>query len=204
MRKIPEELENPIDSVLIAIVDAIQPYFYKMGFTPNILTTFSLLFWIGGLYFFIHNGPYYAYYAVLLMFISYFFDCFDGHFARSYDMVTKFGDYYDHISDAVKFALLFYFIVMIYGMKPIFILTFFAIPLCMHLRCQESYYNIPTQTLSFLNVLHISNGKENATNALKITKYFGCGTFYLIMFIYIIYLKSLPVSYSVSKLIPFM
>lgn len=52
MRKIPEDLENPIDSVLIAIVHIIQPYFYELGFTPNILTTFSLLFWIGGLYFF--------------------------------------------------------------------------------------------------------------------------------------------------------
>ena len=143
MRKIPEELENPIDSTLIAIVDVIQPYFYEFGFTPNILTTFSLLFWLFGLYFFANDGKYYAYYAVILFLISYFFDCFDGHFARSYNMVTKFGDYYDHISDVAKYVLLIYFIIVNHFSKifiVIPIMVVFLILMCMHLSCQELYY----------------------------------------------------------------
>jgi len=31
--------------------------------------------------------------------ISYMFDCWDGYYARKYNMESKFGDYYDHVSD---------------------------------------------------------------------------------------------------------
>ena len=34
-------------------------------------------------------------------FISYFFDCQDGNYARTYKMYSDFGSLYDHISDAV-------------------------------------------------------------------------------------------------------
>ena len=37
------------------------------------------------------------------MFVGYFFDCMDGHFARKYNMVTEFGDMYDYITDLSKF-----------------------------------------------------------------------------------------------------
>ena len=112
MRKIPGKLDNFIDDTLITIIDTIQPYFYKLGFIPNTLTTISLICWLFALYFFINDGVYYTLYAVLFMILSYFFDCFDGHFARSYNMVTKFGDYYDHISDVSKVILLIYFILI--------------------------------------------------------------------------------------------
>ena len=39
--------------------------------------------------------------------ISYSFDCIDGHIARKYKMFSKYGDIYDHVSDAFKFALIF-------------------------------------------------------------------------------------------------
>jgi phosphatidylglycerophosphate synthase len=191
MRKIPSNLENPIDDILLKIIDKIQPGVYKLGFTPNILTTFSLLFWVGGLYFFVNSGVYYTYYTVILMAFSYFFDCFDGHFARTYDMVTKFGDYYDHISDISKILLLIYFILVKYTAQSLIVLPIIVISMIlsfMHLSCQELYYGLPTDTLNFLNIFCVAN-KDNVKSVMNITKHFGCGTMYFIIILCVIYLK---------------
>lgn len=40
---------------------------------------------------------------VLLFALSYFFDCADGLYARRYDMTSRFGDVYDHVTDLVVF-----------------------------------------------------------------------------------------------------
>jgi len=194
MRKIPGKLDNFIDDTLISIIDTIQPYFYKLGFIPNILTTISLISWLFALYFFINDGVYYTFYAVLFMIVSYFFDCFDGHFARTYNMVTKFGDYYDHISDVSKVILLIYFICTIYTSKVCYILPILLIFLILtltHLACQELYYDKPSasETLSLLKFFCIAN-KKNVNNVLGITRFFGCGTFYLVMILSVIYLKN--------------
>jgi phosphatidylglycerophosphate synthase len=192
MRKIPCELENFIDNILISIVDTIQPVFYKLGFTPNILTTISLICWLFALYFFVNDGIYYTFYTVLLIILSYFFDCFDGHFARSYNMVTKFGDYYDHISDIFKSILFVYFICTVYTSKAYYVLPIlfiFLILSFMHLACQELYYNNTSDTLSFLKYLCIAN-KKNVNSVLGITRCFGCGTLHLVIVLTVIYLKN--------------
>jgi hypothetical protein len=44
MRKIERDDENPIDNIIIDSCDIIKPYFYKLGFTPNGITTLSLIF----------------------------------------------------------------------------------------------------------------------------------------------------------------
>lgn len=107
-------------------------------------------------------------------------------------MVTKFGDYYDHISDALKYVLLIYFVIMKYDSKIFVvlpILTVFLILMSMHLSCQELYYGLPSDTLSVLNFLCIAN-ENNVNSIMEITKYFGCGTFHAIMFLCVIYLKA--------------
>ena len=194
MRKLPGKMDNFIDDILITIIDTIQPYFYKLGFIPNTLTTISLICWLFALYFFVNDGIYYTFYAVLFMILSYFFDCFDGHFARSYNMVTKFGDYYDHISDVSKVILFVYFICTIYTSKVCFILPILFIFLILaltHMACQELYYDkaSASDTLSLLKYLCIAN-KKNVNSVLGITRFFGCGTFYLIMILSVIYLKN--------------
>lgn len=194
MRKLPEKLDNFVDNAMLKVIEIIQPFFYKLGFIPNTLTTFSLISWLIGLYFFVNDGMYFTFYAVLFMMLSYFFDCFDGHFARSYNMVTRFGDYYDHISDVSKVILLIYFICTIYTSKVCYILPILIIFLILtfiHMACQELYYNksSASDTLSILKYFCIAN-KKNVSSILNITKYFGCGTFYLIMILCVIYLKN--------------
>jgi len=104
MRKITCECENPLDNILINISDYMCPYAKKYNFTPNILTTISLIFC--GISALLLLNNYYVL-AAFTYLISYYFDCMDGHFARKYNMTSYFGDLYDHISDISKGILIF-------------------------------------------------------------------------------------------------
>ena len=149
-RKISPDYENPIDNVLIQISDWVCPALYEapFGVTPNMLTTMSNLFSILGLYFF-YNEAGFKYFLCIWM--GYFFDCLDGHFARKYDMCTVFGDYYDHISDLIIHAILF----IVWGVKYshlflkcsrttqivlISIVLFVALMTAIHVACQEAHH----------------------------------------------------------------
>lgn len=174
MRKIPPQYDNPIDNIFIGICDYTCGFYKNFNFTPNILTSISLLLSIISAIFF-----YYDYYAIsaLLFLLSYMYDCCDGHYARKYDMVTEFGCYYDHISDMFKYVL--FGIVMYYkskeklfAMLPIFLsLSFLTL---IHLGCQESYTDerIRSNSLSYLKKLCPADPEI----ALTYTKLFGCGT----------------------------
>ena len=99
MRKIPAEFENPIDNIILIAAEYVCPFFRATGHTPNIITLYSCLcgtFALKALH--KRNFPDF----LLFWGLSYFFDCLDGHFARKYRMVTVFGDYFDHVSDAVQ------------------------------------------------------------------------------------------------------
>ena len=108
-RKLPRNLECPLDNVLLDIVDYTNPYFYYVGFTPNGLTLVSAIFGILSCISVFYNL---YVYSSILYFIGYFFDCADGNFARRYNMVSKFGDFFDHTKDIVVFVSLV--IVLIY------------------------------------------------------------------------------------------
>ena len=51
-------------------------------------------------------GSYYLYNYKIWKFVLYTFaylcDCMDGYMARKYKLETKFGDYYDHVTDVVQ------------------------------------------------------------------------------------------------------
>lgn len=43
MRKIPDNMDSPIDNGMIALADALCPFFKSTGHTPNMITTYSLI-----------------------------------------------------------------------------------------------------------------------------------------------------------------
>lgn len=183
MRKLPSYYENPFDNILINICDYLCPYFHKLGFTPNMLTTISLLFC--GVTIILLLKSYFNLAAAFFI-ISYFFDCMDGHFARKYNQVTKFGDYYDHITDGIKMISVIYTLYYINSN----IMTFLIIPMIIlfilqsiHMSCQEKYYNKYDSIISF-STLCPNNKKYNSLN---ITRFFGCGTIMLFYTFIIIY-----------------
>ena len=186
-RKSIREYTNNIDNVLIDFADCISPFFRRYSFfTPNIFTTISLLVSLVGLYY-IYKQKYKI--GAILIFVGYFFDCMDGNFARKYDMVTKFGDWYDHISDVTKFILL---IIIILKSKlnkktKIIFIIFFAINAllaCIHFWCQEQFYETEC-VLTYLTKL--CPRKE----AIIWTRYFGSGNSMLMVSIFVFFLKEI-------------
>lgn len=185
MKKISNELDNPIDNVLIEISDRLSPLFKSLNHTPNMITTYSLITGLISCYFL--NKRDVLLFSVFYM-ISYFFDCFDGHFARKYDMSTKLGDFYDHSKDAFIFFLILYITIKNsrkrITLPIILIVILFSVLATVHMSCQELNCDdkFKDKNNNFLLVpLFLCRNKDN----IKWTRFFGIGT-YTIFFISII------------------
>lgn len=189
MRKLPADLENPIDNFVYIIVDFLSPLFNDFGLGPNSITTLSLI-----------SGVYSGYLAYKRMFIwamafyslAYIFDCLDGYNARKYKVETKFGDYYDHFSDVFKFIMImwgcYYASAKIFWISIPFIILD-SILVMMHLGCQEVYYGkLNSDTLNFLGKCPTSK-QSQVKKYLKWTRYFGTGTSTLLVLIILLAYK---------------
>ena len=186
-RKIPSKYENPLDNLIIELAVLLNPYFKKMGLTANGLTAISGIFGLLTVYF-IYKSNYLM--AAGMFAISYIFDCFDGNFARTYNQVTEFGDWFDHTKDALVIILM---IIVLYFKKDItnklkiqslIVSSIFAFLMCIHLSCQEQHYhskNIVSENdkSKSLQVHDIFNGMCINKN-IKYTRYVACGTCNLI------------------------
>jgi len=194
MRKISPKYENPLDDYTTKIVELINPFFKKLNFTPNALTTISL---ITGLYsvYFIKNKKFEK--AALFYLISYFFDIQDGNYARKYNMVTVFGDYYDHVKDITVIVLVLYYLYPYYKNNKNAIIIFFilAIGMMSQLGCQEIYYNSnddenESYTLNITRKFCPIKNKKQICKIMHFTKFLGCGTFIAYTTLAIYYLKN--------------
>lgn len=138
MRKVASAFENPFDDVLLHVAEAVCPLFRATGHTPNVITTYSCI--AGAYALFALYKRQFAHFGIAWA-VSYFFDCLDGHFARKYHMVTEFGDYYDHISDAVQAGIA---MILILSYKPplkLVVLLMVTMYLSLkHFGCQERLY----------------------------------------------------------------
>ena len=189
MRKIPSDLENPIDNVLYDLTDWMCPFFYKTGHTPNMITTYSLMTGLLSCYFLWKGrvllfGIFYA--------ISFFFDCMDGHFARKYQMTSKFGDMYDHIKDVVVYLIL---IIVIYmkcskniSIPMILLLLIFTCLLGMHMGCQQKYCTKDEENPDDSKFLNITRSLCPNKDSIKWTRFFGAGTYNLVLILIISYI----------------
>jgi hypothetical protein len=182
-RKLPHKIDGPIDVVLLDIIEYIK--FPRPGiFTPNMLTSLSFGFGLLACYL---VYTYKFVFGAVSYSLSYFFDCADGYVARKYNMVTVFGDVYDHITDITVWVLLFY---ILYSLKPLLFLQFVPAIILMfylsslHFSFQEKYTSATTspflRALDILNpFLHDGITKTEFAGYLKYSRYFGCGTFNL-------------------------
>lgn len=199
MRKLPSNIDNPIDNLLVDIADMIDPYLKRLGMTPNMITTLGLLSALISIYKFCLE-QYKS--SAIFFFLSYFFDCVDGNFARKYNMVTDFGDYYDHTVDVFKsviiYTLLFY---SLYTNDQILVIIILVLLLALQLiyfGCQERYVektnkDILSYTLSSLKPLCYTPS-NNLENTMKTIRFVGSGTAILITTIIIYNMDKLKVS----------
>jgi phosphatidylglycerophosphate synthase len=184
VNKIPEEYENPVDVVLLKLVDKQLDFYKSLCLTPNMLTTFSL---VSGLYsaFFIYKGQFII--ASVLYMVSYYFDCADGKFARKFNMTSKFGDYYDHISDVIKLIFIVYALYCTnpkYFSNVIVIAPLLLLLLCIQMGYQEVIYD-KDDSDSISVIKKLVEKDNNPERTIKYTKYFGSGSINLIIAIII-------------------
>ena len=192
MRKIGAEYENFIDNYLIDICEYMSSYIHKLGITPNIITTLSLICGLSAAAL-LYNKYYYS--ACVLWIVSYYLDNLDGYIARKYNQTSKIGDYYDHIADSIKFLTALFVLYKLNSHKfyEVSIVLFIFLMLMMgHLGCQERYYNKnESDSLGFTKQMCPVNSFKIKTvpDAINITKYFGCGTFNLMIVLSFLYYK---------------
>lgn len=186
-RKIKREHENPIDNILIDFAILIgKPLSKYSFFTPNVFTTLSLVISLFGIYL-IYKENYKI--GAILVFIGYFFDCLDGNFARQYNMITHFGDLYDHISDLVKYILLFIIILIskvVQKTKIIFIIIVIITQIlnAIHLGCQEKFYNQESVLSRLTSMCHNKS-------SIVWTRYLGTGTLHFVTCLFIYNIKNI-------------
>ncbi len=185
VNKIDSIYECPFDVFLLNFIDLHLDFYYKTGFTPNIITTIGIIFGMLSMY---SIFKYKFILGALFLLIAYYFDCVDGKLARKYNMQTTFGDYYDHFGDVFKIIIILYALYKINSLKfkrIIPILIFLFIFMMLHLGLQETIYD--SNESPTLNIFkYICCGINNPKSTIQYTKYGGCGTFILILFILII------------------
>jgi phosphatidylglycerophosphate synthase len=184
VNKIDERYECPFDIYLLKFIDTHLDYYYKLGFTPNMITTIGIIIGTMSAYNILKSN--YKTAAFLLL-LAYYFDCVDGKLARKYKMITKFGDYYDHIGDIYKIIIIVYALYKTNKNKFnkikffLIIIIFLTI---MHLGNQEIIYDSDESPV--LSTLKNNISKENAIKNIKYTRYFGCGTLMIILAIIVL------------------
>jgi phosphatidylglycerophosphate synthase len=182
-RKIDRKYENPIDNVLIDICEFISPVMYKYKISPNMITTIGVFFNILSLYVYFQKKKYQA---AFYWFMNYFCDCLDGYIARKYNMVTEFGDWYDHATDLIGYISLLFWLYYttnsIIAIIPLIILSMLAM---IQMNNQEKISNsVKSTTLSSMNTIIKYIPKID----IEYSRYVGAGTFHFVIILYILYL----------------
>lgn len=178
MRKVDKDLDNPIDNMITDVGEEFMPSLKNLGFTPNMLTTYSFVLGLASVYFLqqkrIHN-------FAICFGLSYVFDCWDGYMARKYKMTSKFGDLYDHITDVTVTVLLLYTVYMNYRHKLtlplLLIVVIMTILMNMHVGCYQKHY-IDSDKSEQETIDSLADMCQNKDD-IRWTKYFGPGTYIL-------------------------
>jgi phosphatidylglycerophosphate synthase len=195
VNKIPKELDNPLDTLICNHIDDYLDLYKKLGFTPNILTTISLVSGLTSVYL-VHKDQYII--GSILWFIAYYYDCADGKMARKFNMTSKFGDFYDHASDVLKHLLMFFVLYkkidcknnkIRYTIIGLLIIIFY-LTMC-QLGCQEKLARqnnsdkkteSPTLTITEKFIF------TKCETQMKYTKYFSPATITMYLIIIMLYL----------------
>lgn len=178
---IPEKDECPIDNLMNSGANRISPTFKKLGFTPNQITTLSLIF---GLLAILALWKKCLVAFLLLYIISYFFDCMDGTYARRYHMTSEIGDWYDHVKDVVVGILIIIVLVLRFSCRGYIwvmcagIMAVFSALLGVFIGCQASIHKDGSST----NLLKKLCPK-NKEGTIRILRYFGTGIWTIAMFV---------------------
>jgi len=179
MHKLSTDNEGPVDIVFLKLTEWVTPVFHATGHTPNIITTYSLIAGLGAAYC-LWKGCLGAFVGLFLL--AYLFDCVDGYMARRYKQTSVFGDYYDHISDMVKIAALFYVFVCKYPLTKLMPIGLGLGLLLLGMLTYQGCAQKITKAEGFTNegeTLDLFQSLCASDDTIHWIKYFSCGTFQL-------------------------
>ena len=143
----------------------------KIRFTPNFLTTLSLLSGLLGIYFLFDNYILFFSFALLHL----LFDGLDGVVARL-STSTRFGDYYDHITDSLITFLALFKIGLYYGDYYAYVIA--ALFLLVHGVYYLSHQKAPllfTRTITIIGLMIYIPGTFMEQGYLLILNYLVTG-----------------------------
>lgn len=181
---------NFVDILLLNLCSKLAPPIHQLGITPNMATMFGLILGIIAIYFLIQKK---YILSIGFLWLTYLSDCLDGYLARKYNQATQLGDYLDHFRD--QFVCLTVIILTALHIQDNFIrllfiitITIYGIFMLVQLGCQErlSPFYHANECLGRLKPLCPG---EDARVAVRYTKWFGCGTFYLVLSVFIVLIR---------------
>ena len=144
MTKVIKSNIGHIDKCVSDIILKTIPFWKSVGFNANMITTLSLISSCLSVYYFYKKN---AALSVLFLVFRWYCDFADGIYARTYNNITKFGDYYDHIVDLMFSLGIFLVFIFTKYKNPytkyilISIQIVFFILFSMHMTCIEKVYN---------------------------------------------------------------
>ncbi len=194
--KLPYEYESPFDVLIYKSLHYTNPIYYRLGFTPNMITTVSFIFGLISAYL-LYKQKYIL--SALVYAISYYYDCMDGSLARQYKMISKFGDLYDHLTDTIVIVAILWILITNtemsknYKLFGFILFIVFTLLLVVHTSHQEDYYNkIKNKDKENYSIMHTVLSKLfniNNHDNMRYTCYFGCGTWVVMYMCYLIYFE---------------
>ncbi|AYV83587.1 MAG: CDP-alcohol phosphatidyltransferase [Hyperionvirus sp.] len=188
VKKLPDHLGDPVDNIFASGADFFCPLFKCFGATPNLITSLSLVAGLGAIYQ-VWRENYKS--GALLFILAYFLDVMDGFYARKYNMETKFGDWYDHISDTIKNGIMLLLVIyLLFVNEKYFVIGIIILVCCMvfiNLGCQEKYVELvksevmESVSLNNFKWMCRAGEKDSVSRQLSVIRFAGPGIGILII-----------------------
>lgn len=176
-----------IDFVVSEGILTTVPIWKKLGINANGLTTIGLIASIISIYCLYTKN---AIGAIAFLIVRWYCDFADGLFARKYNNTSKFGDYYDHITDLLfSFGILIVLLIGKYRkthVKYICILSLLVlfVLFSVHMGCIEERYNERHNNAEPTFVSKIM--KKCPAQVEDVLKVFDNSTIYIVLIVIII------------------
>lgn len=174
-----------IDNLIMRrICEPCAPILKSTNHTANLISTYGCIFMIGALYN-LYNDNIFRFSTYF--WISYVLDCLDGYYARRYNMVTKFGDIFEHVRDVL--SLLFIVCICCYKYHvnmQVIMITLIACGLtCINVACVQNRFvdRSYDETLDIFKCVCFHNRLHD------ISMYYGVGMFMFTVQLLILYLS---------------
>lgn len=180
--KVGEENESEFNKFIYSIVKRIVPLLYDVGFNANNVTTLSLVFCVLTY----TNLRLKNKVCIVYYFIYVVLDYADGYMARMYNMMSEFGDLYDHSRDII------FHIFIVNAIYPNKMLVFaFILGFLLSLNsfaCQEIIHEANCNQANNSTIAWLKPFCSNNKLLYEFNKYIGSGSSFLttmiIMYVY--------------------